>query len=74
MNRVAYSNHNCPHTSQVALKPEAKAEDEGPTEECTGGIPPEEEKVDMKKEHMPTQRGNKKSHQTWDWNNPKNNK
>ena len=72
MKRVAFSNHVHPHTPRVELEPEAEAEEEALTEEWTGGIPLEEEEVDMEEEHMPTQKHNSKSHQTWD--NLKNNK
>ena len=72
MKRVAFSNHDHPHTPRVALEPEAEAEDEVRTQEWTGDIPLEEEEVDMEEEHMPTQKHNSKSHQTWD--NLKNNK
>ena len=70
MKHVAFSNHDHPHTPRAELEPEAEAE--VLTEEWTGGIPPEEEEVDMEEEHMPTQKDNSKSHQTWD--NLKNNR
>ena len=64
MKRVAFSNHDHPHTPRVALEPEA--EEEVLAEEWTGDIPLEEEEVDMEEEHMPTQKDNSKPHQTWD--------
>jgi hypothetical protein len=69
---VAYFSNVRPNTPRVKSELEAKVE--VLTKERTGGIPPEEEEVDMEEKHMPTQLDNNKPHQTQDGNNNKKNR